>query len=449
MTGITPAIIFKLEYDYPEAHSKGSKGYEGYLSYIDRKEAKEKQQVSRNEKDIEMNENSIGELSERKLYHYYLDYMGDKKKQGQLFDEDADVLPDNRIKDKRKLFSLAEQKGSPLWEAVFSFDNDWLESEGLYDTKTHWLNENVMKEVVRKAVDAAIEKQGMKSPEWTASFHYNTDNIHVHIAMVELDPTHLSFVQGRDKYTGEKLYNENGEPIMQRRGAWKEDTFTNMKSIFINQIVDRTVEYKRMDELIRKNKNAIKKIDLRSLEQTRMLFIEGMKRLPDDLSQWRYGYKTINEARPYIDQIVEIYLDMYSKEDIEELESLLDEQVEMNKRLYGEESKASQYKVNKLNDLKNKMGNEVLREMKNVRQGKYKSKAALLLDTAIEKKLKKEGIVKKQMPSLYYKNQNLNEVTKQIGSALFQLNNAMRKTYHEHQKDKNLAEFDRMLEGYE
>ena len=33
--------------------------------------------------------------------------------------------------------------------------------------------------------------------------------------------------------------------------------------------------------------------------------------------------------------------------------------------------------------------------------------------------------------------------------ATFQLNRAMRKSFHEHQKDKNIAEFDRMLEGYD
>ncbi|AMA71946.1 relaxase MobL [Aneurinibacillus thermoaerophilus] len=104
------------------------------------------------------------------VYFRYMDYMGDEEKNGQLFDEFNDYISTDRKKEIAKLYSEAEQKGSPMWQDVVSFDNDWLEEQGLYDSKTHWLNEVKMKDVVRKAMAAMIEKEEMRSPVWTASF---------------------------------------------------------------------------------------------------------------------------------------------------------------------------------------------------------------------------------------------------------------------------------------
>ncbi|WP_254843961.1 relaxase MobL [Virgibacillus dokdonensis] len=50
--------------------------------------------------------------------------------------------------------------------------------------------------------------------------------------------------------------------------------------------------------------------------------------------------------------------------EMQELNQLLDEQVEISKRLYGEDSKHEAYKQTKINDLKKRMGNAVLTEMR-------------------------------------------------------------------------------------
>ncbi|MGG3994923.1 relaxase MobL [Aneurinibacillus thermoaerophilus] len=117
-----------------------------------------------------MKEKSSMENKKEGVYFRYMDYMGDEEKNGQLFDEFNDYISTDRKKEIAKLYSEAEQKGSPMWQDVVSFDNDWLEEQGLYDSKTHWLNEVKMKDVVRKAMAAMIEKEEMRSPVWTASF---------------------------------------------------------------------------------------------------------------------------------------------------------------------------------------------------------------------------------------------------------------------------------------
>ncbi|WP_280157291.1 relaxase MobL [Virgibacillus chiguensis] len=75
-------------------------------------------------------------------------------------------------------------------------------------------------------------------------------------------------------------------------------------------------------------------------------------------------YESVNDARPYIDEMVFIYLETNHATEMQELNQLLDEQVEISKQLYGEDSKHEAYKQTKLNDLKKRMGNAVLTEMR-------------------------------------------------------------------------------------
>jgi len=86
-----------------------------------------------------------------------------------------------------------------------------------------------------------------------------------------------------------------------------------MKSKVANLIMDRTKERNLVTDLIRGSVNLKKEkgVDLSTHRQT--LFRKALQRLPSDCSQWRYGYQSIDEARLYIDQIVDIYLDVTIK----------------------------------------------------------------------------------------------------------------------------------------
>ena len=450
MVKVSPAIIYKMTFDYPDSKANSQKGFTGYVDYIDREEAKEQSQseLFTNQEVEQEPDVAFGELSNQNLYQYYMDYMGDAKKQGQLFDEQTDYLKGDSLKHKRDLFSKAEVNGSPLWESVFSFDNSWLEEQGVYDPKTHWLNEKVMKNHVRKAAEALMKNEKLRNPVWTASFHYNTDNLHVHIATVELDPSHLPLVHAQDKDTREYLYHEDGQPILQRKGSWKEGTLKKMRSTYANQMVNRKKEYQRIDELIRGTAREIRTVDLSYMKETERLFQLALEHMPDDLRNWQYGKIVVNEARPYIDQIVDKYIEAFHQEEYEELVSLLDEQVIVNTRLYGEESNSHAYKENKLQDFKERMGSSVvtmLREFrKEERQGNQN-----IFHVRLQKAMQKKGEkVQRELPPSFY-TQRMNRNTMAMKQAAFQLNRVMRKSFHEHQKDRNLAEFDRMLEGYD
>lgn len=97
-------------------------------------------------------------------------------------------------------------------------------------------------------------------------------------------------------------------------------------------------------------------MNLATFKRTKKLYMLALAQLPNDLRQWKYGYESVNDARPYIDEMVSIYLETNHATEMQELNQLLDEQVDISKRLYGEDSKHEAYKQTKLNDLKKRMG---------------------------------------------------------------------------------------------
>ena len=75
-----------------------------------------------------------------------------------------------------------------MWQTVISFDNRWLEQNGIYDSQKQILDEQKLKEVTRLAVNRLLKSEGLEHAVWSAGIHYNTDNLHVHIATVEPYP---------------------------------------------------------------------------------------------------------------------------------------------------------------------------------------------------------------------------------------------------------------------
>ena len=134
----------------------------------------------------------------------------------------------NEEKSKLKeLYSKAHNNNSVLWQDVISFDNKWLEEHGIYDSKNHIVDEKKMKDVTRLAMQEMLKKEGLdKSSIWSGAIHYNTDNIHIHIATVEPSPT-------------------------RERGKRKLKSIESMKSKVINNIIDRSQEHKFINDLIR------------------------------------------------------------------------------------------------------------------------------------------------------------------------------------------------------
>lgn len=145
-----------------------NKEFRAYIDYIDREEA------ARTEHSNE--------------YNLYADYMGNPEKTTGLFTSEKNNLNPEEKKLLKEQFSKAQENGSLMWQTVLSFDNRWLSKQGIYDPNTKILDEKKIYEATRKAVSKMLKSEGLENAVWSAAIHFNTDNIHVHIATVEPEP---------------------------------------------------------------------------------------------------------------------------------------------------------------------------------------------------------------------------------------------------------------------
>ncbi|MDR5021428.1 hypothetical protein FOL75_05015 [Bacillus thuringiensis] len=336
----SPGVVIKSQFVYSknDFSKNHDKEFGDYIDYIGRKDAVEK---------------------EKNDFSSYQDYMGNEAKTSSLFTKGEDVISlEGKIRLK-EVFKKAQNNKSVLWQDVISFNNEWLEKHGIYDSKTKMLDEQKLKDVTRKAMDVMMTKERLRDTAiWSAAIHYNTDNIHIHVAMVEPIPS-AGRIISKGRFKG------------MHRGKRKQKSIDAMKSKVVNSIMDRSEEYKKINDLIR-NKIVKTKKDVSLSEKRKMkkLFIEVMKDLPEDKRQWQYNYNSISHVRDKIDQLSEMYIQKYHKKEFKELKDRLDNEMQVMKDAYGEgdedRKRYEQFGDTKIQDLYTRLGNAVLTEMKQV-----------------------------------------------------------------------------------
>ncbi|MGH0797914.1 MobP2 family relaxase [Bacillus mycoides] len=323
-SSITPGVVLKTKFVLPS-----SDAFQNYIDYVDREEAKS---------EVKLNP---------KMFETYQDYMGNSEKTSALFTEQANRLTESEKKSLKEMFKTAHENGSIMWQDVISFHNPWLEKQGIYDEKTRTLDEKKLMDVTRLAMKEMQKREGLeKSSIWSAAIHFNTDNIHIHVATVEPFPT-------------------------RERGKRKPKTLDAMKGKVVNNLLDRKQEQKQINDLIRNNMVGRKKedsvFDWRN-QHLKPLFLQIYKQLPSDKRQWQYSYNTIQPLKPEIDKLSSRYIQHHHKKDYDQFLQKLDKEVQVFKEAYGEgkydKKQYENYKTNKINDLYKRMGNAFLQEMK-------------------------------------------------------------------------------------
>lgn len=415
---MSPAVVLRSKFVTPRSST-----FNDYINYMDREDAKQH---------VKMDTSSDKE-NDFNVFYNFMDYMDDEEKQGELFTSSKDRLDGKEKQTVKEQFQLAQQNESPMWQDVISFDNEWLSKQGLYNAVTHTVDETKMRSVVRETMQTMLQAEGMqRSAIWTATLHYNTDNIHVHVATVEPHPTRERMnVLDKDSNTWHEEY----------RAKRKPKTLDKMKSKVANVILDRAHEREKIDELLRGTIRYKKEnnISLSSFRKTETLFKEAMNHLPDDRKQWRYGYQSINVARAYIDEITQIYLEQFHPEEIQALKTKLDEEVDVMQEMYGEGSDYQQYKNTKLDDLKKRMGNAILTEMRAVdkdeRSLNFKQKITMRQYHALQKENKQ---------SLFQRYNG--KRNRDLHVSVIRLKQAMRKTFHDYKRERHMDEFDQMMD---
>lgn len=344
---MTPGIVLKSRFTVAR-----SDVFEKYVEYIDRDKATRAKHFND--------------------FSLYQDYMDNPFKTSSLFSSSKDSLDSEEKKQLKDVFKIAQNNGSVMWQDVISFNNDWLEKQGVYDSKTKTVDEQKIKDMTRSALSKMMKEERLEnSAIWSAAIHYNTKHIHVHIAMVEPHPTRKIIMEGKHK----------GE----YRGKRKPKTLQHTKSAIFNAIVDRSQEYKQIDQLIRKTIVQDKR-EFSSFndEELKKMFLNVYQKLPSDRRQWYYAYHSLDSIRPEINQLSEYYVKTYHPDDYEQLMKVLDNGSATRREAFGEGKKERElyknFKQTNIGDLYQRLGNAFLNEMRSYakRSSKMRKKLSRL-----------------------------------------------------------------------
>lgn len=345
----TPGVVIKSKFKVPGTKKK-SRRYTTYLDYINRPDAKDS----------------------REQFETYHDYMGDEMKSSGLFTREDDLLDDEKRRAVRDIFKHAQENGSILWQDVISFDNAWLRETGVLHDDL--VDEKRLIQATRNAIDSMLQKEKMVHAYWTGAVHYNTDNIHVHVAIVETSH-------------------------MRERGKRKPKSIELMKSKVIHSLADRTKEQEKLNAFIRdelvahKRNRKIQTLPNRVLHPDLVRqFKDIYEQLPEDKRQWRYNMNGMQPLRESLDRLTDRYIDIHFKSEFQVFNERIEQEVSFHRRSYGDKVKAERYRTTKRQDLYTRMGNAILSEMRELAKEQHVNEKSEPIKHPVRRAFKQQKI---------------------------------------------------------
>ncbi|MCT4783119.1 MULTISPECIES: MobP2 family relaxase [Exiguobacterium] len=359
----TPGVVIKSKFKVPGTKKK-SRRYTTYLDYINRPDTKDS----------------------REQFESYHDYMGDEMKSSGLFTREDDRLDDEKRRAVRDIFKHAQENGSILWQDVISFDNAWLRETGVLHDDL--VDEKRLIQATRNAIDSMLQKEKMVHAYWTGAVHYNTDNIHVHVAIVETSH-------------------------MRERGKRKPKSIELMKSKVICSLADRTKEQEKLNAFIRdelvahKRNRKIQTLPNRVLHPDLVRqFKDIYEQLPEDKRQWRYNMNGMQPLRESLDRLTDRYIDIHFKSEFQAFNERLEQEVSFHRRSYGDKVKAERYRTTKRQDLYTRMGNAILSEMRELAKEQHVNEKSEARKHPVRRAFKQQKIFNE---SLYRIERHMND----------------------------------------
>lgn len=335
-----------------------SKLFTGYINYMDREEA------SRSENTVK--------------YNLYNDYMGNPEKTSGLFTNMKKTLSDQDISALKQKFETAQNNGSLMWQTVISLDNRWLEEFGLYSSDTKTLNEKKLKELATNGINKMLRNENLEHAVWSGAIHYNTDNIHIHVATVEEYPKRETRMYTQYDYSlNDKnrlradgiILNLDGKPLMKEevKGKFKLKSIELCKQSITNEIIKEKDLNVQINQVIRERINGSLRTKLFQDKELLSKMNQLYETLPDcNRSLWNYNNSIMKPYQQKIDDISHSYIENYHSEDFKQLLSMLDKQSNLYRTAYGNSN--SDFKETKLKDLYSRMGNSILKSIRNIDQ---------------------------------------------------------------------------------
>lgn len=303
--------------------------FQSYIDYMDREEAQRNQAFQ--------------------TYSLFHDYMDNPEKSTGLFTSKIDRVDLKQKKELKELFQKAQENGSNMWQTVISFDNRWLEKNDIMDTNTNYIDEAQLRRVARYGINKMLQAEGLELATWCASFHYNTDNIHIHVATVEPYPTRQVI-----EWNGRKEY----------KGKFKLKSLEQCKSCVVNEILHTREINQKLNQTIRKDIVEAKKrnrlIDDPEMRKGFLKLYEEVSKIPKGVRNYNNG--VMAKLHPEIDRISLRYMEKYHPKELEEFKETVTRQSHLYAEAYGKYD--TSYMEGKTQDLYTRLGNAILKEVK-------------------------------------------------------------------------------------
>lgn len=303
----------------------------------------------------------------------YIDYMTRKK--AILENEESEIVNgafSNRkrfitkkdVKEIKDSVIEAKNNGSVMFQDVISFQNDFLEKEGYYNSKSGQLNENILYEATKGMMGKLKEKEDLNDPFWFATIHRNTDNIHIHVTCMER------------KNTREIMEYEG---VLQARGKRKQSTLDDMIFKFGSKMLNRTNEFEKISSL-RKDvpleikqtvKDCLIQMYVENNNGTEQHLEKYLKELKEEIPITTKGYNELpQETKAKIDLVTEhLTKDSPKRKEYEKMTKEIDQ---LYQDTYGKRYSPNEYYENRKSDFNARMGNAVVSQIKLINQSEEK-----------------------------------------------------------------------------
>ena len=332
MSEIKAGVIIKSRFVTAQSKYGKNKGFKGYVDYMDRAEA-----VS---------------------YDKFNNYMSNEEKSDGLFLPTINNPSPSQIQELKDKFKKAQEKGSVLEQLIISFDMNYLEEYEV--VKNGQVNGDVLKDYTRIAMQELIEKEGnMQNFIWSGAIHYNTDNVHIHVGMVDTAP---SWTVGEGR-----CFNLNGKPT--QRGKFKLSSLNKAKSVYVNNIINSKEKNTAINSVMYDSILTSYKADstLKELKTYKRLMKNLMDKLPENRGLWKYNMHALDDVRNEIDAITDWILENEYHEEYEEFVELIEKLDAEYEKSYGSNDyQKNGFKENKVNELYSRIGNVILKEALNI-----------------------------------------------------------------------------------
>ncbi|MGX2947085.1 relaxase MobL [Enterococcus alishanensis] len=320
MAASSPAIIIK-------AH--GSSSVRGFSNYITREEA-----IKQEKEEIE------------KFFNYASNEV--KTKENGIFNKDSIGLDEKQKKyfvNKAAQFLTHDQENRKyMYKDVISFDNQYLKEKNLINS-SGGVDVNKLSKIVQSSYNDHSKRLGMSEDyQMLGAIHLNTDNVHVHIGIVDKNIN--------TKYTRpERSLRELKSKTIS--GIEKENRINLQKNIDRNrQILKKEIS---------------KGISLKPNPQKELLQLIK-ESLPEDkrLHRMKSNAKSMAIPKQLVKRYIDKELQKNYPEEFKQLKSDLEKQQKYNERLYGHSKSNNSYE-NKLDRFYQETGNKIFKDLANER----------------------------------------------------------------------------------